>query len=513
MSEDYFAKSLDSITHCPEVERVVLRGILKNEDVFPDVDVSLKDDDFTVDLHQTIYSVIRKFKSSGDPIETTILASYINSLTISFDDVPDVSIFDYIKDLFFGNVSEHATIKAAQDLVFMRVRREDLSRLKKANKYVKESGGDKFTEYVSEMDKILNDNVYAFDSEKTPKWIFEGLEERNEERGLQEDKGQAGLQTPFQNYNDYFSGLEDSQIYVIVARPEQGKSTIMAWMGLMTGYMNDVPVLFLDTELQKDEVQDRFAAALTDISYGEGIKLGRWRNDQASTDKMRNLYKDTEEKYKKFMHLHVGNTTIDEVCSVIRRWHYKHVGRGNKCLIIYDYIKLTGEKTSYNWGEHQLIGEKTDKLKRIAVELNAPVLTAAQMNRSGVGEIDDTTVVAMSDRLLWFASNVYIFRRKNDDELALDGEDRGTHILKPIKTRIQGPKSFGHRNRFLRPMPPDGEREPQKFYINFDVDNFKVSEKGSLVDCITDAEGVFEDENNNPNDSDAGLSEGQGTLL
>ena len=101
MSEDYFAKSLDSITHCPEVERVVLRGILKNEDVFPDVDVSLKDDDFTVDLHQTIYSVIRKFKSSGDPIETTILASYINSLTISFDDVPDVSIFDYIKDLFF----------------------------------------------------------------------------------------------------------------------------------------------------------------------------------------------------------------------------------------------------------------------------------------------------------------------------------------------------------------------------------------------------------------------------
>ena len=62
-------------------------------------------------------------------------------------------------------------------------------------------------------------------------------------------------------------------------------------------------------------------------------------------------------------------------------------------------------------------------------------------------------------------------------------------------------------------MPPDGEREPQKFYINFDVDNFKVSEKGSLVDCITDAEGVFEDENNNPNDSDAGLSEGQGTLL
>ena len=41
----------------------------------------------------------------------------------------------------------------------------------------------------------------------------------------------------------------------------------------------------------------------------------------------------------------------------------KHVGRGNKCIIAYDYVKLTGEKVSQNWAEHQAIGEKIDKLK------------------------------------------------------------------------------------------------------------------------------------------------------
>ena len=38
----------------------------------------------------------------------------------------------------------------------------------------------------------------------------------------------------------------------------------------------------------------------------------------------------------------------------------KHVGRGNPCVIAYDYVKLTGEKVDKNWAEHQAIGEKID---------------------------------------------------------------------------------------------------------------------------------------------------------
>ena len=147
MSENYFSDKYDSITHQPEVERLVLRGALKNPDIIADLEVVLKDDDFVTDLNQTVYSVVRKFKSSGEPIEATIIANYINSLGISFEDVEeDVDLFEYIKGLFFGNVDEDATIKAAQELVFMRVRREDLERLAKAKKYVGSSGGIQFND-------------------------------------------------------------------------------------------------------------------------------------------------------------------------------------------------------------------------------------------------------------------------------------------------------------------------------------------------------------------------------
>ena len=78
--------------------------------------------------------------------------------------------------------------------------------------------------------------------------------------------------------------------------------------------------------------------------------------------------RDYQENFKgkydnhQYFHYHVRNKTVDEVCSIIRRWHMQHVGRGNPCVIAYDYVKLTGEKVDRNWAEHQAIGEKIDKL-------------------------------------------------------------------------------------------------------------------------------------------------------
>ena len=98
-------------------------------------------------------------------------------------------------------------------------------------------------------------------------------------------------------------------------------------------------------------------------------------------------------------------------------------------MIIYDYVKMTGERVGQNWAEHQAIGDKIDKLKKISEEINAPLFTAIQLNRSGENQnrrgsdiVDDSSAISLSDRLQWFASFVAIFRRKTLDEIASDGE-------------------------------------------------------------------------------------------
>ena len=110
------------------------------------------------------------------------------------------------------------------------------------------------------------------------------------------------------------------------------------------------------------------------------------------------------------------------------------------------------------------------------------------MNRFGeagrnTNAVDDSSAIALSDRLQWFASFVAIFRRKSLDELGQDGENFGTHKLVPLKTRFQGKDAAGHHDLVRRPLD-DGSFTWTNNFLNFSVENFNVSEQGSLNDII-----------------------------
>jgi len=264
-----------------------------------------------------------------------------------------------------------------------------------------------------------------------------------------------------------------------------------------------------------DEIRFRMAAAISEVPSWY-IETGQWRKNPEYFEKMRKAQKELAET-NEFYHMHVANKSIDQICSIIKRWYYNEVGRGNRCLITYDYVKLTGEKVGQNWAEYQAIGEKINRLKEIAVEVNAPMLTAMQLNRSGESRnrnssniVDDSTAISLSDRLQWFAAFVALFRRKSDDELMLDNEydehgnityDAGTHKLIPVKSRFQGRDAMGHSD-FLRRVFPDGSQKYMPNYLNFSLENFQVNEKGSLRHLCERARENYLVEDNQNNDGD-----------
>ncbi|MEK6884718.1 MAG: hypothetical protein AABY22_34115, partial [Nanoarchaeota archaeon] len=153
----------------------------------------------------------------------------------------------------------------------------------------------------------------------------------------------------------------------------------------------------------------------------------------------------------------------------------------------YDYIKLTGEKLSNNWAEYQAIGEKINQLNEIGSELNIPIWTSGQLNRTAESGTDDSSAIAISDRLQWFANFIAIFRRKHVDdrinEIEEDGVSFGTHKLIPTATRFQGKKSYGHNDLIKVPVGKNKFKYKQNF-INYDVTNFLVTEKGTLRDIV-----------------------------
>ena len=74
-------------------------------------------------------------------------------------------------------------------------------------------------------------------------------------------------------------------------------------------------------------------------------------------------------------------------------------------MIIYDYVKMTGEKVGQNWAEHQVMVKKLTNSK-ISEEIEAPLFTAIQLNRTGENQnrrgtdiVDDSSAISLSDRL------------------------------------------------------------------------------------------------------------------
>ena len=469
-----------------QVEKHVLGGLIKHPQVFPEIDLYLTENDFYSQVHSTIFLVIKSSLLAGDKIDKVLIAEKIKNLGVSFKD--EINIFDYVDNLGFTQITEKATIEAAQELFKIRVRRDLGGTLEEGIKYVKNSGNDGLDDIIGNIDSIINDKVRSFGMDDEPENIFSDIEEMVEERG-NEPKEEEGHLTPFPEFNRMYGGLRPGNLYAICSRPGQGKTTLLNWLAFQTYLASEhhPKVLYLDTEMSTTEIKFRLTSALSGVSTWH-LETGNWRKNADMVEKVRAIWPQVKDY--KYFHYHVANKNIDQICSIIRRWHFKEVGRGKPCIIVYDYVKLTGEAMGKNWAEHQMIGEKIDKLKRISEEINAPLLTAMQLNRSGEQAVDDSSAVALSDRLQWFASFVAIFRRKTLEEIATDGDQFGTHKLIPLKTRHQGKDAPGHQDLIRRNV--NGKFKYVQNFLNFNVDNFRVDPLGTLTDIVNHENASYE---------------------
>ena len=345
-----------------QVEGHVLGGLLKHPDVLPEVDSFVGAADFYNDVHQTIYCILRESILNGEKIDKVLVATKISNLGISSKD--DIDIYDYINTLSYTSITRDAVIGSCKELVKYRIRRELSDTADRIKEHVTNSSNEDLDSIIASTDAIYSERVSSYSFEDDPQNVFDDLEFKIEERG-NSPTDETGLSTTYNEFNRLFGGLRGGNIYAIVSRPAQGKTTFINELCLGAAIKNDVPVLVLDTEMATEEIQFRMAAAKTGVPLWF-LETGKWRSDKDMMEKVRSYFQDL--KRHNYYHYHVRNKTTDEVCSMIRRWHMKYVGRGNKCVIAYDYVKLTGERVDKNWAEHQAIGEKIDKLKRIPNE-------------------------------------------------------------------------------------------------------------------------------------------------
>ena len=468
----------------PQIEKMALGGLFKFPELVHELP-HLKDSLFYFKTHKNVFTLIRLASDSQENINHTLIANKFVSLGFSTPEGIS-SIADYLEDLSEIRSTKEAVVEAFIELQSMLTRREfeavGEKIIEKANKIT----GDP-DKVIAEMDKIYNEKISLFEISHEPHDLFSDMEDIVEEAGNNPVEN-FGLVTPWPTFNKMYDGAAFKEITLFASRSGHGKTTALSALAFHAANINagKFDTLILDTEVYTKKYQLRLCAALCGVPY-HYLATGKWRKSAAMTEKVRAAWKKI--KGYKLDHLHVKNMPINEIRSLARRWYYSKGERERKCVIIYDYLKLTGEATSDSNREHQILGEKTNILKDLAEELNAAMLSAAQLNRTaekGRGKwsevANDQSTIGSSDKIIHLVGNAYIFKKKDVEELARDGEANGTHMLINIKPRDLG--ESGVDNEWVKVVKTnaDGVEETkfEKNYISFNVINFEVTEVGDL---------------------------------
>lgn len=233
-------------------------------------------------------------------------------------------------------------------------------------------------------------------------------------------------------------GLRPACIDFIVARQKTGKSILAVNIALFIAGVLGIPVLYVDTEINREAQLDRAAACLSGV-WSNDIELGR------VSPEMRPRLMDAARRLQEMPleHEYIKGLGTADILTRLRRWVMRSVGtdefgRTKPCVIIYDWLKLMDSSAlSRNMAEHQALGFLIDELSAFLGRYQVPCLMFGQQNREGLDYEDERTIRG-ADKILDTVSSFSIFKWKDDESLE-PGERPAaaeyTHKLIPRKVR------------------------------------------------------------------------------
>lgn len=472
--------------HSFETERYCLSGILRFPKIFPDIASIISENDFVSRLNRTIFSAIRDIALKGDDINEFVIAEKIKNLGISFKELEQIDLLEFLEELKMCQITESAAMSFLKELKKITIRREISASAELIQKKMLSSQNESIENLISLADEIHSGAISKFYKESGREFsnIYDTMEQIVEERG-NNPVDEIGYLGKFPRVNFlYGSLLRTGNITMIGSRTGVGKTS------LGFDYLTDVserygiPVLHLDAgEMSELELQIRAVCRWTEgVVPFDHIEKGKWRKSPEMTKIVRDVW--TRVKKLKYHYRNIGEMGMDEVISTIRRFYISYVGRGNEFLIHYDYLKPFDAENS-DTPEWAQMGHFVKKIKSlITTEIPTSMWTSLQLNRSGIvngktaSQIDDSeNSFSISDRITQQVSHAAIMRKKVMEELQSEANKFGNSKMIFVKHRHLGE---GYQEALNPVRMMDGSLKQNFIHIN--SSSFNFTEKGDLLE-------------------------------
>ena len=190
----------------------------------------------------------------------------------------------------------------------------------------------------------------------------------------------SGIPTGFSDLDYKTSGLHNSDLIIVAARPTMGKSAFAINIATNVAVQSNVPVIVFNLEMSKEQVANRIICSEAMVDSNK-IRTGKIEDEDWI--KLANASGKLAEAP-----IYIDDTpgiSIMEIRAKCRKMKLeKNIG-----LVVIDYLQLVQASSKKNSSREQEISEISRSLKILAKELDVPVIALSQLSRAAEQRKDD----------------------------------------------------------------------------------------------------------------------------
>lgn len=328
----------------------------KNAKIF-EVLSSLRNKEIAVD----ITTVTNELEKSGNGLSTVGGYSY---LTEVIDSVATPANINYYINIIFEKFILRTLINKSSNIIEECYdESEDLNSIvENAEKSILEVNSGRMVKEIKPIQEVL-------------------VKAQQELEFLAKNGGDVtGVPTGFYDLDKRTTGFHGNELIIIAGRPGMGKSALAINMATNMAVNYKKSVALFNLEMGSTQIVNRMLSSLGQIN-SQKLRTGKLdHTDWKKYNETLSLLADT-----KFFIDDTPGITVSEIRSKCRR--LKNSDKGLDCIII-DYLQLISSSNKYSGQRTNEVSEISRDLKKLAMELEVPVIALAQLSR-GVEQRED----------------------------------------------------------------------------------------------------------------------------
>lgn len=328
----------------------------KNAKIF-EVLSSLRNKEIAVD----ITTVTNELEKSGNGLSTVGGYSY---LTEVIDSVATPANINYYINIIFEKFILRTLINKSSNIIEECYdESEDLNSIvENAEKSILEVNSGRMVKEIKPIQEVL-------------------VKAQQELEFLAKNGGDVtGVPTGFYDLDKRTTGFHGNELIIIAGRPGMGKSALAINMATNMAVNYKKSVALFNLEMGSTQIVNRMLSSVGQIN-SQKLRTGKLdHTDWKKYNETLSLLADT-----KFFIDDTPGITVSEIRSKCRR--LKNSDKGLDCIII-DYLQLISSSNKYSGQRTNEVSEISRDLKKLAMELEVPVIALAQLSR-GVEQRED----------------------------------------------------------------------------------------------------------------------------